>query len=58
MYSWSVEDIATETTIYVPLFYVVDINNLPDLKVDHFEFDEEKNAYINEYYKSNSIIID
>jgi hypothetical protein len=39
------------------MFYVVEINNLPDLKIDQFEFDEITNADINEYYKSNEIII-
>lgn len=57
-YSWSVEDIATNTIKTIPLFYVVDTQYLPDLKVNQFEFNEIKNADINEYYQSNEVIID
>lgn len=56
-YSRSVKDISTETTKTISMFYVVDLDNLPDLKVDNFEFNEIRNADINEYYKSNWIII-
>lgn len=56
-YSWSVQDIASETTKTIPLFYIVDSQNTPTLKVRQFEFDEIKNADIDEYYKSNSITI-
>ena len=57
-YSWSVEDITSSTIESIALFYVVDIEHLPDLKVNQFEFNEIKNADINEYYKSNEVIID
>lgn len=57
-YSWSVEDIASSNIEAIALFYVVDIENLPDLEVDQFEFYEIDDAEINEYYKSNSITID
>ncbi len=56
-YSRSVKDISTETTKTISMFYVVNVDNLPDLKVDNFEFDEIRNADINEYYKSNGVII-
>lgn len=57
-YSWSVEDIATNTIKTIPLFYVVDTQYLPDLKINQFEFNEIKNADINEYYQSNEVIVD
>lgn len=57
-YSWSVEDIATNTIETIPLFYIVDAQYLPDLKINQFEFDEIKNADIDEYYKSNEATID
>lgn len=57
-YSWSVQDIASETTKSIPLFYIVDSQNIPDLKVRQFEFDEITDADTDEYYKSNDITIE
>lgn len=57
-YSWSVYDNASETIQEIPVFYIVDDNdNEPDLRVNEFEFYEEKHAELDEYYTSNRIII-
>ena len=58
-YSWSVKDIATDTTKSIYVFYVVDGVNTPsDLKVNQFEFDEIEDADLDEYYWSNEITIE
>lgn len=57
-YSRSVKDIHANTEKEIPLFYVIDSENIPDLKVTSFEFNEIDDADIDEYYKSNRILID
>lgn len=56
-YSWSVKDIATNTTKSISLFYVVDSSDAPDLEVNQFEFNEIEDADLDEYYSSNKITI-
>ena len=56
-YSWSVKDIATNTTKSISLFYVVDSSDTPDLEVNQFEFNEIEDADLDEYYSSNKITI-
>lgn len=57
-YSWSVTEIANNTTKSIPLFYVIEEWKDPDLKVNRFEFDEIDNAEPNSYRTSNKITID
>lgn len=56
-YSWSVTEIANNTTKSIPLFYVIEEGENPDLKVNYFEFDEIDDAEPNSYRTSNKITI-
>lgn len=57
-YFWSVYDVASDNTKAVQVFYIVENWNNPDLKVNQFEFDDEKYAELGESYYSNTIEID
>ena len=57
VYSRSVENLATDEIEFIPLFYIVKSGNIPDLKVDQFEFDEIEDSELTRYHESNKINI-
>lgn len=56
-FSWSVTDNYTEITKSIPLFYIIDESDVPDLEVRQFSFDEIENADLDGYYESDIITI-
>lgn len=56
-FSWSVRDNYTNITKSIPLFFIVDTSNIPDLEVRQFNFDEIEDADLDEYYQSDIISI-
>ena len=56
-YFWSVYDKASGNSDVVPVFYVVDNGNNPDLKVNEFAFENKEYAEADKDYISNTIEI-